>query len=69
MLTTGSKELDKLLQGGIETGSITEIFGEFRTGSSGERERERGRERNMHDIIILESGRFHPLRIIIIIII
>jgi hypothetical protein len=26
-LTTGSKELDKLLQGGIETGSITEIFG------------------------------------------
>lgn len=33
-LTTGSKELDKLLQGGIETGSITEIFGEFRTGKS-----------------------------------
>ncbi|KAI8847110.1 hypothetical protein BC829DRAFT_444849 [Chytridium lagenaria] len=29
---TGSKELDKLLGGGIETGSITEIFGEFRTG-------------------------------------
>ena len=33
-LTTGSKELDKLLQGGIETGSITEIFGEFRTGKT-----------------------------------
>ena len=32
MLTTGSKELDKLLGGGMETGSITEIFGEFRTG-------------------------------------
>jgi len=33
-LTTGSKELDKLLGSGIETGSITEIFGEFRTGKS-----------------------------------
>ncbi|VDK49551.1 unnamed protein product [Dibothriocephalus latus] len=33
-LTTGSKELDKLLQGGIETGSITELFGEFRTGKT-----------------------------------
>lgn len=33
-LTTGSKEFDKLLQGGIETGSITEIFGEFRTGKT-----------------------------------
>ena len=33
-ITTGSKELDKLLQGGIETGSITELFGEFRTGKS-----------------------------------
>ena len=33
-VTTGSKELDKLLQGGIETGSITELFGEFRTGKS-----------------------------------
>jgi DNA repair protein RAD51 len=31
---TGSKELDKLLGGGIETGSITEIFGEFRTGKT-----------------------------------
>lgn len=33
-LSTGSAELDKLLQGGIETGSITEIFGEFRTGKT-----------------------------------
>jgi len=33
-LTTGSTELDKLLEGGIETGSITEIFGEFRTGKT-----------------------------------
>lgn len=33
-LTTGSKELDTLLGGGIETGSITEIFGEFRTGKT-----------------------------------
>ncbi|KAK9761389.1 recombinase rad51 [Basidiobolus ranarum] len=33
-ITTGSKELDKLLGGGFETGSITEIFGEFRTGKS-----------------------------------
>ena len=33
-LTTGSKELDKLLGGGIETGSLTEMFGEFRTGKT-----------------------------------
>ncbi|KAL6245026.1 RecA recombinase Rhp51 [Rhinocladiella similis] len=33
-ITTGSKNLDRLLGGGIETGSITEIFGEFRTGKS-----------------------------------
>ncbi|XP_018577397.1 DNA repair protein RAD51 homolog 1 [Anoplophora glabripennis] len=33
-LTTGSKELNRLLGGGIETGSITEIFGEFRTGKT-----------------------------------
>jgi len=26
-LTTGSTEFDKLLGGGIETGSLTEIFG------------------------------------------
>lgn len=34
MLSTGSKELDTLLGGGIETGSITELFGEFRTGKT-----------------------------------
>lgn len=33
-ISTGSSELDKLLGGGIETGSITEIFGEFRTGKT-----------------------------------
>jgi DNA repair protein RAD51 len=33
-VSTGCKELDDILQGGIETGSITEIFGEFRTGKS-----------------------------------
>lgn len=33
-ITTGSKELDNILEGGIETGSITEIYGEFRTGKS-----------------------------------
>uniref|UniRef100_A0A8C3V9P5 Rad51-like C-terminal domain-containing protein n=1 Tax=Catharus ustulatus TaxID=91951 RepID=A0A8C3V9P5_CATUS len=31
-ITTGSKELGKLLQGEIETGSIMELFGEFHTG-------------------------------------
>eukprot|EP01006_Ploeotia_vitrea_P056327 TRINITY_DN68091_c2_g1_i1.p1 TRINITY_DN68091_c2_g1~~TRINITY_DN68091_c2_g1_i1.p1 ORF type:complete len:342 (+),score=0.75 TRINITY_DN68091_c2_g1_i1:93-1118(+) len=34
MISTGSQELDRLLGGGIETGSITEIFGEFRTGKT-----------------------------------
>ncbi|CAG8846051.1 2663_t:CDS:2, partial [Racocetra persica] len=33
-ISTGSENLDKLLGGGIESGSITEIFGEFRTGKS-----------------------------------
>lgn len=33
-LTTGSEELDKLLGGGIETGNMTELFGEFRTGKT-----------------------------------
>ena len=33
-ITTGSKQLVTLLAGGTETGSITEIFGEFRTGKS-----------------------------------
>lgn len=33
-LTTGSRELDKLLGGGIETGSVTEVFGEFRSGKT-----------------------------------
>ncbi|KAF0762383.1 hypothetical protein AaE_003310 [Aphanomyces astaci] len=33
-LTTGSSALDELLRGGFETGSITELFGEFRTGKT-----------------------------------
>eukprot|EP00761_Pharyngomonas_kirbyi_P005622 gb/GECH01005627.1/.p1 GENE.gb/GECH01005627.1/~~gb/GECH01005627.1/.p1 ORF type:complete len:339 (+),score=102.96 gb/GECH01005627.1/:1-1017(+) len=33
-MTTGAKTLDELLGGGIETSSITEIFGEFRTGKT-----------------------------------
>lgn len=33
-ITTGSKNLDKILGGGIETASITEVFGEFRTGKT-----------------------------------
>lgn len=33
-ISTGSRDLDALLNGGIETGSLTEVFGEFRTGTS-----------------------------------
>mmetsp|Transcript_14548 Transcript_14548/g.19969 ORF Transcript_14548/g.19969 Transcript_14548/m.19969 type:complete len:345 (+) Transcript_14548:22-1056(+) len=33
-ISTGSRDLDVLLGGGIETGSLTEIFGEFRTGKT-----------------------------------
>jgi len=33
-LTTGSNNLDELLGGGIETGAITELFGEYRTGKT-----------------------------------
>ena len=33
-ITTGSTNLDELLGGGIESMSITEIFGEFRTGKT-----------------------------------
>jgi meiotic recombination protein DMC1 len=33
-ITTGSPALDSILGGGIETGSITEAFGEFRSGKS-----------------------------------
>ncbi|MCG3225625.1 MAG: DNA repair and recombination protein RadA [Candidatus Heimdallarchaeota archaeon] len=34
MIPTGSKALDTLLKGGIETSSLTEISGEFRTGKT-----------------------------------
>ena len=33
-MSTGSTELDKILGGGVETGAITELFGEFRTGKT-----------------------------------
>ena len=33
-ITTGSKSFDQLLWGGIETQSLTEAFGEFRTGKT-----------------------------------
>ncbi|XP_027359012.1 DNA repair protein RAD51 homolog A-like [Abrus precatorius] len=33
-ITTGSRELDKILEGGIETGSITELCGEFQSGKT-----------------------------------
>lgn len=33
-LETGSKEFDTLLGGGMESMSITEVFGEFRTGKT-----------------------------------
>lgn len=33
-LTTGCKSLDDILGGGLETGSITEIYGEFRCGKT-----------------------------------
>lgn len=33
-ITTGSAKLDRLLKGGVETGQITEVFGEFRCGKT-----------------------------------
>ncbi|KAJ3416843.1 Meiotic recombination protein dmc1 [Chytridiales sp. JEL 0842] len=33
-ISTGAKEFDKILGGGVETMSITEAFGEFRTGKT-----------------------------------
>ncbi|NHJ06087.1 MAG: DNA repair and recombination protein RadA [Candidatus Heimdallarchaeota archaeon] len=33
-ISTGSENLDELFGGGIETGSITELYGEFRTGKT-----------------------------------
>jgi len=33
-LRTGSEQLDSILQGGVETGQITEVFGEFRSGKT-----------------------------------
>lgn len=33
-ITTGSANFDELLGGGIETGALTELFGEYRTGKT-----------------------------------
>ena len=33
-ITTGSKNLDDLFGGGLETGALTELFGEYRTGKT-----------------------------------
>lgn len=33
-ITTGARSLDELLRGGIESGCITEVFGEFRCGKT-----------------------------------
>eukprot|EP00760_Papus_ankaliazontas_P018698 PhM_4_TR1758/c1_g1_i1/m.98455/K04482/RAD51; DNA repair protein RAD51 len=33
-VTSGCREIDRLLGGGVETGSITELFGEFRCGKT-----------------------------------
>ena len=33
-ISTGCKELDAILGGGMETGSLTELYGEFRTGKT-----------------------------------
>ncbi len=33
-ITTGSQKLDELFGGGIETGAVTELYGEFRTGKT-----------------------------------
>jgi RecA/RadA recombinase len=33
-ITTGSKSFDQMLGGGIETQSMTELYGEFRTGKT-----------------------------------
>jgi DNA repair protein RAD51 len=33
-ISTGSKEFDDILEGGFETGTITEIYGENRSGKT-----------------------------------
>lgn len=33
-IETGSRDLNRLLGGGVETGSLTEVFGEARSGKS-----------------------------------
>ncbi|KAG2381652.1 hypothetical protein C9374_006036 [Naegleria lovaniensis] len=53
-ITTGSSTLDTLLGGGIETMSITEVFGEFRTAQGG----------GSGKVAVIDSeGTFRPERI------
>lgn len=33
-ISTGCKELDTILAGGMEAGTLTELYGEFRTGKT-----------------------------------
>ena len=34
MIGTGCQELDNILEGGLESGSITEVYGEYRCGKT-----------------------------------
>ncbi len=71
-LTTGSRALDELLGGGLETSSITEFYGEFGSGKTQithqlcvniNRSEEEG-GMNAHSIFIDTENTFRPERII-----
>jgi DNA repair protein RadA len=71
-ITTNNKELDDILGGGIETGSLIEFFGEFRTGKTQiahqlcvdvQLDRERG-GLEANALYIDTEGTFRPERII-----
>lgn len=76
-ITTGSVSLDELFGGGIETSSVTELYGEFRTGKTQlahqlcvtcQLPREKGGLRdgeNYPKVVYIDSeGTFRPERII-----
>jgi DNA repair protein RadA len=76
-ITTGSATLDELFGGGIETGAVTELYGEFRTGKTQlahqlcvtcQLPREKGglREDDKHPkVVYIDSeGTFRPERIL-----
>lgn len=76
-VTTGSQKLDELFGGGIETGAVTELYGEFRTGKTQlahqlcvtvQLPREKGglRDSDKHPkVIYIDSeGTFRPERVI-----